>query len=94
VLEVYSFDPKKAAKVVVVNRGPVDFLDDKFLIGVQKTQRGVGVFLPTRAMVEQAAAHVGLRYPRINAAYYHGGEPIRVIRPSWRAARRGRTCWR
>ncbi len=32
-------------------------------------------------MVEQAAAHVGLRYPRINAAYYHGGEPIRVIRP-------------
>ncbi|MDF1503568.1 DEAD/DEAH box helicase [Roseisolibacter sp. H3M3-2] len=81
VLEVYSFDPKKAAKVVVVNKGPVDFLDEKFLTGVQKTQRGVGVFLPTRAMVEQAAEHVGVRFPRINAAYYHGGEPIRVIRP-------------
>jgi hypothetical protein len=22
-----------------------------------------------------------MRYPQINAAYYHGGEPIRVIRP-------------
>jgi hypothetical protein len=81
VLEVYSFDPRKAAKVTVVNKGPLDFLDDKFLTGVQKTQRGVGVFLPTRAGVEQAAEHVGTRYPRINAAYYHGGEPIRVIRP-------------
>ncbi|HVE80410.1 MAG TPA: DEAD/DEAH box helicase, partial [Gemmatimonadaceae bacterium] len=34
-----------------------------------------------RAGVEQAAAHVQLRFPRINAAFYHGGEPIRVIRP-------------
>ncbi|GLC24130.1 DEAD/DEAH box helicase [Roseisolibacter agri] len=81
VLEVYSFDPKKAAKVTVVNRGPLDFLDDKFLQGVQRGHRGVGVFLPTRAGVEGAAEHVGVRYPRINAAYYHGGEPIRVIRP-------------
>ncbi len=81
VLEVYSFDPKKAAKVTVVNRGPLDFMDEKFLQGVQRGNRGVGVFLPTRAGVEQAAEHVGVRYPRINAAYYHGGEPIRVIRP-------------
>jgi hypothetical protein len=41
----------------------------------------VGVFLPTRAGVEETAASVAMRYPRIHAAYYHGGEPIRVIRP-------------
>ncbi len=80
VVEVYSFDPDKAAKVKVVNTAPGEFLDDKFLRGVAKDRRGVGVFLPTRAMVEQAAGLVRERFPRINAAYYHGGEPIRVIR--------------
>src|SRR3954463_4319865 len=48
VLEVYSFDPKKAAKVEVVRKGPIDFLDERFLQGVVKQKRGVGVFLPTR----------------------------------------------
>ena len=46
-----------------------------------KEQRGVGVFLPTRAGVEQAAAMVSARFPRITSQFYHGGEPIRVIRP-------------
>jgi hypothetical protein len=81
VLEVYSFDPRKAAKVQVIRKGPIDFLDERFLQGVVKQQRGVGLFLPTRAGVEEAARTVQERYPRINAAYYHGGEPIRVIRP-------------
>src|SRR3954463_10320187 len=48
VLEGYSFDPKKAAKVQVVRKGPIDFLDERFLQGVVKQKRGVGVFLPTR----------------------------------------------
>jgi hypothetical protein len=39
------------------------------------------MFLPTRAGVEEAAKLVESRFPRINTAYYHGGEPIRVIRP-------------
>jgi hypothetical protein len=81
VLEVYSFDPKKAAKVEVVNKSPLEFLDDRFLQQVARQRRGVGTFLPTRAGVEQAAQQVGARFPRINTAYYHGGEPIRVIRP-------------
>jgi hypothetical protein len=81
VLEVYSFDPDKAAKVRVERKGPIEFLDEKFLQSVVKGKRGVGIFLPTRAGVEEAAATVSTRYPRINAAYYHGGEPIRVIRP-------------
>ena len=55
------------------------FLDDRFLQSVQRGRRGVGVFLPTRAGVEETAASVAQRYPRINAAYYHGGEPIRVF---------------
>ena len=46
-----------------------------------KQRRGVGMFLPTRAAVEEAAAARGRSVPRINAAFYHGGEPIRVIRP-------------
>jgi hypothetical protein len=81
VLEVYSFDPEKAADVKVVKKLPGDFLDDRFIKQVVHQKRGVGVFLPTRAGVEQAAADVSERFPRLNAAYYHGGEPIRVIRP-------------
>ncbi|MFI5246022.1 MAG: DEAD/DEAH box helicase, partial [Gemmatimonadales bacterium] len=60
---------------------PLRFLDDKFLTQVTREKRGVGVFLPTRAGVELAAATVGARFPRITSQFYHGGEPIRVIRP-------------
>ncbi len=81
VLEVQAFDPKKVATVVVESKQPLAFLDETFLRSVEREERGVGVFLPTRAAVEQVAAHVRKRWPSINAAYYHGGEPIRVIRP-------------
>ncbi|MBN1208766.1 MAG: DEAD/DEAH box helicase [Myxococcaceae bacterium] len=81
VLEVQAFDPKKVATVVVERREPLAFLDGAFLRSVVKEERGVGVFLPTRAAVEQAAAHVRAHGPHIHAAYYHGGEPIRAIRP-------------
>ncbi len=81
VIESTAFDPAKAANVKVVNTDPLEFLDDRFLRTVFKEGRGVGVFLPTRAGVEQAAEMVRARFPRINTAFYHGGEPIRVIRP-------------
>jgi ATP-dependent helicase HrpA len=81
VLESSAFDPARAAEVKVVRREPLEFLDDKFLLQVIRERRGVGVFLPTRAAVEAAAALVGARYRKINAAFYHGGEPIRIIRP-------------
>jgi hypothetical protein len=81
VLETSAFDPAKAADVKIVRRDPMSFLDDKFLQQVVKEKRGVGMFLPTRAGVEEAAVLVGDRFPRINTAFYHGGEPIRVIRP-------------
>ena len=81
VIESSAFDPAKAATVKVVNRDPLEFLDEKFLRAVFKDKRGVGVFLPTRAGVEQAAERVHASFPRINTAFYHGGEPIRVIRP-------------
>src|SRR5215208_4006231 len=55
VLQVYSFDRSKAAKVSVVNEEPMQFLGDRFLQQVVKQRRGVGMFLPTRAGVEQAA---------------------------------------
>jgi ATP-dependent helicase HrpA len=81
VIESSAFDPKKAADVKVVRKDPQTFLDDRFLQQVVKERRGVGMFLPTRAGVEQAAELVGDRFPRINSAFYHGGEPIRIIRP-------------
>ena len=81
VLEVYAFDPDKAAKVEVVSKDVGEFLDDKFLQRVYKEKRGVAIFVPTRKGVEQAAENVRMRAPRINTAHYHGGEPIRVLRP-------------
>ena len=81
VVESSAFDPSKAADVQVLRATPLQFLDDKFLTRVQKESRGVGVFLPTRAGVEGVAATVGARFPRMTVAFYHGGEPIRVIRP-------------
>ena len=81
VIESSAFDPAKAADVKIVRKDPLTFLDDRFLQQVVKERRGVGMFLPTRAGVEQAAELVGDRFPRINSAFYHGGEPIRVIRP-------------
>lgn len=76
-----AFDPARAADVRVVRKDPAEFLDDKFLQQVMRERRGVGMFLPTRAAVEQVAAVVGDRFRRITTAFYHGGEPIRVIRP-------------
>ncbi len=81
VVESTAFDPDKAATVRVVRKEPLEFLDDRFLRDVLRQAHGVGVFLPTRAAVEEAAAAVGSRFPRITVAFYHGGEPIRVIRP-------------
>jgi hypothetical protein len=81
VLETSSFDPARAAKVTVLNRRPMEFLDERFLQRVQRERRGVGVFLPTRASVEEVTEYISRRHTRIEAAFYHGGEPIRVIRP-------------
>jgi len=81
VLQVSAFDEAKAAKVEVERKEPLQFLDDRFLQRLTRSQRGVAIFLPTRAAVEEAAEWVRHRFPRITAAHYHGGEPIRVIRP-------------
>jgi ATP-dependent helicase HrpA len=80
-LEVYSFDPKKAADVQVINREPREFIDERFVSNAIRQKRGIGMFLPTRAGVEQAAEAVKRRFPKLNTAFYHGGEPIRAIRP-------------
>jgi hypothetical protein len=81
VLETSAFDPALAARVDVHVKTPIEFLDERFLRRVQREQRGVAVFLPTRAEVESVARELGDAYPRMRAAFYHGGEPIRVIRP-------------
>jgi ATP-dependent helicase HrpA len=81
VLQSSAFDPARAADVKVIRKDPQEFLDDRFLQKIVKEKRGVGMFLPTRAGVEEAAESVATAYPRINTAYYHGGEPIRIIRP-------------
>ncbi len=81
VIESSAFDPAKAATVRVLPYGVREFLDAKFLRRVIREKRGVAVFVPTRAEVEALAEEVGERWPALTTAFYHGGEPIRVLRP-------------
>jgi ATP-dependent helicase HrpA len=80
-LETRAFDPAKAAKVNVIAEQPLEFLNDRFMKRVLRERRGVAVFVPTRAEVEQIAKELGDRWQNLATAFYHGGEPIRVIRP-------------
>ena len=81
VLHTTAFDPSRAADVITVEQKPFEFLGARFLKGVAAGKRGVAVFLPTRAETEDAAGLVAARNSRIDVAFYHGGEPIRVVRP-------------
>ena len=81
VLETRAFDPAKAAEVRLLPRRPLEFLDEPFMRRVVRERRGVAVFVPTRAEVEQIAGELGDRWQALATAFYHGGEPIRVIRP-------------
>ena len=81
VLETTVFDPTLAATVEVHQQRPLEFLGERFVRRVIRERRGVAVFLPTRAEVEAASRELGAEWPSLNAAFYHGGEPIRVIRP-------------
>jgi hypothetical protein len=81
VLQVFDFDPQKAARVKIVDKKPLAFLDEGFLRQLVKGRHGVALFVPTRRGVEDAAEHVRRMAPRVNTAFYHGGEPIRILRP-------------
>ena len=81
VLETRVFDPALRARVEVLAEKPEQFLDDKFMRKLIKERRGVAVFVPTRAEVEKLAIALGEKWKRLTTAFYHGGEPIRVIRP-------------
>src|SRR5262249_55333466 len=71
----------KAATVRVVRKRSLEFLDERFLKQLGSQRRGVALFVPTRRGVEDAAEHVRHTAPRINTAFYHGGEPVRILRP-------------
>lgn len=81
VLETSAFDPSLSAKVTTHQVQPLEFLDERFVRGVVREQRGVAVFLPTRAEVEAVARELAGSWRQLHAAFYHGGEPIRVIKP-------------
>jgi hypothetical protein len=81
VLETSVFDPALRAKVEVLAERPEEFLDEPFMRKIIKERRGVAVFVPTRAEVEKLAIMLGEKWKRLTTAFYHGGEPIRVIRP-------------
>jgi ATP-dependent helicase HrpA len=81
VLEVYEFDEARAARVKVLDKDPLEFLDARFLQHIRKDRRGVAMFVPTRKGVEEVASHVTRFAPGVNTAFYHGGEPIRILRP-------------
>src|SRR6266536_648589 len=69
VLEVFNFDPNKAADVRVLHKKPLQFLDEAFLRQLVKQRRGVALFVPTRKGVEEAAEHVRRFAPRVNTAF-------------------------
>jgi ATP-dependent helicase HrpA len=81
VLVTQAFDPALKAKVQVLPQQPEEFLNDRYIRHIMKEKRGVAVFVPTRAEVEKLAVNLGEQWPRLTTAFYHGGEPIRVIRP-------------
>jgi hypothetical protein len=82
VIETSAFDPAKAATVRVMDtERPMRFLNERFLRHVVKQQRGVAVFVPTRASTEEIATTVGEEWERIFTTFYHGGEPIAKLRP-------------
>ncbi|HUR93814.1 MAG TPA: DEAD/DEAH box helicase [Gemmatimonadales bacterium] len=81
VLATQAFDPKLKAKVQVLPQRPDEFLNERYIRHVIKEKRGVAVFLPTRAEVERLGGELGEQWKRLTTAFYHGGEPIRVIRP-------------
>jgi hypothetical protein len=81
VLVTSAFDPKLRARVTVLPQRVEEFLDARYLRRMIKERRGVAVFVPTRAEVEQLAAGLGEQWRGLTTAFYHGGEPIRVIRP-------------
>ena len=81
VLETSAFDPNLAARVETRMQQPLEFLSERFIKRVIHDKRGVAVFVPTRAEVEGLARQLGEQWKALNAAFYHGGEPVRVIRP-------------
>jgi ATP-dependent helicase HrpA len=81
VLATVAFDPALKAKVQVLPQKPDEFLNERYIRHLIKEKRGVAVFLPTRAEVERLGAELGEQWKRLATAFYHGGEPIRVIRP-------------
>src|SRR5438309_6296138 len=81
VLETRAFDPARAAAVRVLPEQPLEFLNERFIRRAIRERRGVALYVPTRAEVEQLDRDVGVRWQRLATAFYHGGEPIRVIRP-------------
>ena len=81
VLVTQAFDPRLRAKVEVVPQTPQEFFTEKYVKRLIRDRRGVAVFVPTRAEVEHLASDIGSQWPKLTAAFYHGGEPIRVVRP-------------
>jgi hypothetical protein len=67
--------------VQVLPQTPDEFLSERFVRHIIKERRGVAAFLPTRAEVERLGQELGDQWKRLTTAFYHGGEPIRVIRP-------------
>lgn len=68
VLVTSAFDPALRAKVEVSALKPDQFLDDRRVRRLIAKQRGVAVFLPTRAEVERLGEELGSRFPRLQAA--------------------------
>src|SRR2546427_6214546 len=53
---------------------PLEFLNERFIRRAIRERRGVAVFVPTRAEVEQIAGELGDRWQALATAFNHGGD--------------------
>ena len=82
VLETSAFDPGCAPRSTVVAKDAAEFLDERFLRHVMKERaRGGGVRPAPAPRSSGWRRYRGTLAAPVDAAFYHGGEPIRVIRP-------------
>jgi hypothetical protein len=79
VIRCEAFDPNRKARVKVIPSDLEHYLEGAFSTIAQQN-RGVAVFVPTRAMAEGAAAQFDGKFG-VHTGFYHGGEPAEKLRP-------------
>jgi len=79
VIECSAFDPSKRAEVKCIQETPIEFFNDERIDEFIAEERGVAVFVPTRAMAENLSREYGQK-DGLYCDFYHGGEKAEKLR--------------